>query len=251
VIAVIAVLASPWLRPGRDSLTAIPFHGEGRLLDFGCGAGWYAHRMRQRGWKVSGIDFSRYAASQVQQRLGIPVLVGSLPHPEVKPESFDVITMGSVLEHVHHPRQVIDAAARALRPQGLLVVVVPNLDSWGFRYFGRDWFPLDLPRHLLHFTPITLRRLVEAHGLEVQELRMLGRTSWMRSSLALARRRRGASFGRRLLAACQRLRIVPSLLTRWSVWNRQADCILLIARKPSGDEGITVSYSPPFSRCLA
>jgi SAM-dependent methyltransferase len=220
--------------PSRDSMTAIPFHGEGRLLDFGCGSGWYAHRMRRRGWRVTGMDFNPYAASQVEQQFGIPVLVGSLPHAEVAPESFDVITMGSVLEHVHYPRQVIEAATEALRPEGLLVVVVPNLDSWGFRYFGRHWFPLELPRHLLHFTPASLRRLVVNCGLEVLDLRMLGRTSWMRRSLVRATDRPEKTVGRWLLEWFARRRIIQSLLTRWSVWSKQADCILLIAqRKPA------------------
>jgi SAM-dependent methyltransferase len=215
-------------------MTAIPFHGEGRLLDFGCGSGWYAHRMRQRGWRVTGMDFNPYAASQVEQQFGIPVLVGSLPHAQVAPESFDVITMGSVLEHVYYPRQVIEAATEALRPGGLLVVVVPNLDSWGFRHFGRDWFPLELPRHLLHFTPASLRRLVVTCGLDVLDLRMLGRTSWMRRSLARAADRREKTVSRWLLEWFAGRRIIQSLLTRWSVWSKQADCILLIGqRKPA------------------
>jgi SAM-dependent methyltransferase len=240
----IALLANRFLRPNRDSLTAIPFHGEGRLLDFGCGSGWYAERMRRRGWAVSGLDFNPYAALQVKRRFGIPVFVGSLPHPDVKPESFDVITMGSVLEHVHHPQQVVAAAARVLRPEGLLVILVPNLDSWGFRHFGSDWYALDLPRHLLHFTPATLRRLVEICDLEVIELRMLGRTSWMRRSLARAAGRQ-VSLTHRLLTACRRLPIIPSLLTRWTVWRKQADCILLIARRPK-DQALT-AFSPSLS----
>jgi SAM-dependent methyltransferase len=229
----LAVVLGPWLRPGPDSLTGLRYHGDGRLLDFGCGSGWYAYRMAQRGWKVTGMDFSAHAAQQVTQRFGIPVLVGSLPHPEVADESFDVIVMGCVLEHVHHPHEVIAGAARALRPGGWLVVVVPNLDSWGFRFFGPDWWPLELPRHLLHFTPATLRRLVETHGLQVCEEGMLLRGGWMRRSLAICRRRPYRPAGRRLLAHLGRTRLVSSLLSHWTVWTGQADCIMVVARRPS------------------
>jgi SAM-dependent methyltransferase len=189
--------------------------------------------MQQRGWKVTGMDFTEHAARRVTERYGIPVLVGSLPHPQVAEESFDVITMGCVLEHVHHPHAAIQGAARALRPGGWLVVVVPNLDSWGFRFFGPDWWPLELPRHLLHFTPATLRRLVEAHGLQVCEQHMLLRCGWMRRSMATTRRRCGRPLVRRLLARLGKARPVNGLVTRWSVWAQQSDCILLLARRPT------------------
>jgi 2-polyprenyl-3-methyl-5-hydroxy-6-metoxy-1,4-benzoquinol methylase len=227
-----AFLVLPLVGGERDSLTALPYRGEGRLLDYGCGAGWYLERMRRRGWNVTGMDFSPHAARRTAERFGIPVLVGTLPHPEVHDESFDVITMGCVLEHVHDPHAVIAAAARALRPDGWLVLVVPNLASWGFRLFGPDWWPLELPRHLLHFTPGTLGRLVRVHGLEIVRQRMLARPGWMRRSMAISRRRGRGPLLRRLLAQAGRLRFIPSLLTRWSVHSQRADCLMLIARRP-------------------
>src|SRR5262245_27840110 len=234
----LAWLAQPLLARSRNSLTALPFTGEGRMLDFGCGGGWYARQMCERGWHVTGMDFSAHAAREVTRRYGIPVHVGTLPHPAVAPESFDLITMGCVLEHVHDPHQVIAGAAQALRPGGNLVIVVPNIASWGFRHFGRDWWPLELPRHLLHFTPATLRRLVEAHGLQVVEERMLERGSWMRRSFAFARRRPSPS----LLTWLSSLRVVPSLLTRWTIWRKQADAILITARRPRPEK----AFAGPF-----
>jgi SAM-dependent methyltransferase len=201
--------------------------------------------MRELGWNVTGMDFNPFAASQVARNFGIPVLVGSLPHPEVGEQSFDVITLGAVLEHVHRPHQIIEAATRALRPGGLLVVSVPNLESWGFYYFWQDWWPLELPRHLLHFNPATLRRLVEMHGLEVVELRMLPHTNWMRRSLERARYWHWGSLARRLLLRFGKLRIVQSLLTHWTVWRNQGDCLLLIARRPIA---APASTSTPFSK---
>jgi SAM-dependent methyltransferase len=217
---------------GRQSLTTLPFQGRGDMLDFGCGSGWYAQRMREQGWCVTGMDFSPHAARQAAERYHLRVLVGSLPHPAVGPESFDLITMGCVLEHVHWPHQVIAAAARALRPGGALVIAVPNLASLGFRYFGPDWWPLELPRHLLHFSPATLRRLVTMHGLEIDEERTVARKSWMRRSFAIARCRPGGGKFRRLLTNMGRVRLVPSLLTHWTVWSNRADCLLLRARRP-------------------
>ena len=230
---VLATLAAPWCDPGVDSLVGLPFTGEGKLLDFGSGSGWYGHRMSQLGWNVTCMDFTAHAAKKVTERFGLPALVGSLPHPDVRPETFDVITMGCVLEHVHDPHEVIGAAAKALRPGGLLVIAVPNLASWGFRYFGKSWWPLELPRHLLHFTPRTLRLLLEAQGLKIHQERMLDRGGWMRRSLARALSGSESNLQRRMLVRLGRFRVVSSLMTRWTVRNRAADGILAIARKPA------------------
>jgi 2-polyprenyl-3-methyl-5-hydroxy-6-metoxy-1,4-benzoquinol methylase len=231
----LAWLATPWFGPDHNSQTTLPFVGQGRLLDYGCGAGHFLARMRQRGWTVHGMDFSVRAAEQAARWHNLQVVVGTLPHPAIRPASYDLITIGAVLEHVHCPHQVIAAAGEALRPGGLLVVAVPNLDSWGFRHFGEDWWGLELPRHLLHFTPDTLRRLLEEHGLQVQELRMQARASWMRRSFDRAGRAE-RPLPRRLLSKLGKLRLVPSLLTRYSAWTRQTDSMVAIASRPPAAE---------------
>src|SRR5262249_11350364 len=77
----------------RDSMANIPFEGGGRLLDYGCGSGWYANRMRERGWQVTGMDMSPHAVAKAQRHFGLDVIHGTLPHPGVVAESFDIITM--------------------------------------------------------------------------------------------------------------------------------------------------------------
>ena len=229
---VLAALAAPWLRPGRDSLTAIPFRGEGRLLDFGCGSGWYAKRMSDRGWTVTTMDFNSDSLAQVARRYGLRTLAGTLPHPEVADESFDVIVMGASLEHVHCPQEVVGAAARALRPGGLLVAVVPNFEAVARGWFGVDWWPLELPRHLLHFTPATLGRLMSRCGLEVEELRPIPHGSWMRLSLGLRRRRLWGPAGRRWTVALSKMRIVAGVMTRLTAWLGRPDGLRVVARRP-------------------
>jgi len=227
----VAFLAAPWFGPDRHSQTALPFQGSGRMLDYGCGSGCYAARMQERGWTVTGMDFSPHAAEQARKRHGLEVLVGTLPHPAVRPESFDMVTLGAVLEHVHWPHQLISAAVEAVRPGGVLVVSVPNFDSWGYRKFRRDWWPLEIPLHLLHFTPATLCRLMGAHGLEVVELRRQARGSWMRKSFDRAARQ-GRSWLRRLVGKIGKLRPVASLVTTWSELVGKPDSLLVIARRP-------------------
>lgn len=225
----LARFASPLFAPDRASHTSIPFHGQGKLLDVGCGGGWFIHRMQQRGWDVTGIDFSAHAVEMTRKNYQLPAHIGTLPHPKIQPESFDVVNLGAVLEHVHDPLTTIQSAKDVLRPGGWLVVSVPNLDSWGFRQFGEDWHPLCLPHHLLHFTPTTLKRLIQAQGMEVRELRIVGRSSWMRRSIRNREQRLGTNFWRRL----QRTgRLIPSLMTSYSIQRGQGDCLFMIAERP-------------------
>jgi 2-polyprenyl-3-methyl-5-hydroxy-6-metoxy-1,4-benzoquinol methylase len=215
-----------------DSMTHLPWVGEGRLLDYGCGSGWYGARMRELGWRVTLMDFNADSVRRAADRYALPALAGSLPHPQVKAESWDVVTLGSVLEHVSAPHRLIEAAAQALVPGGLLVVSVPHIAGWSFRAFGANWAGLDLPRHLLHFTPATLRRLLEEHGLVVKECVMVPRTSWLRLTLCSARTRRDLGLLKRLLCRAVAWPLVCRLIGHWSAGARQADAFKLIAVKP-------------------
>jgi 2-polyprenyl-3-methyl-5-hydroxy-6-metoxy-1,4-benzoquinol methylase len=227
----LAPLGKAMLDLQGNSMTHLEWVGDGRLLDYGCGSGWFAARMRDRGWRVTVMDFNADSLALASKRYDLPAVPGSLPNPRVAAGSFDVITLGSVLEHVPNPHRLIEGAARALTADGLLVVSVPCISSWGFRTFGPNWFGLDLPRHLLHFTPLTLRKLLEQHGLQVRECRMVARGSWLRGTLRTA----GPELGplKRLLCRAAAWTPITRLLGRWSAETRQADTFKVVAVKPA------------------
>jgi SAM-dependent methyltransferase len=158
-----------------------------RLLDFGCGGGHFLAAMHRAGWDVVGLDVSEAAAHSVRNDLGLPALAGSLPHAGLEPESFDLVTMWHSLEHVHEPRRTLGEARKLLRPGGRLVVAVPNTDGWPARWFGADWYGLDVPRHLTHFGPATLRRMLEVCDFRVVALRHPRHADWLRTSARRAR----------------------------------------------------------------
>jgi SAM-dependent methyltransferase len=229
----LATLAAPFLLPGRRCLARLPYHGRGRVLDFGAGAGRLACQFQERGWDVTALDFSPATTRVLAQRYGLRTLTGSLPHPEVADGNFDVVVMAASLEHVHCPHEVVAAARRALTPGGLLVATVPNLDSAACRWLGPDWLGLDLPRHLLHFTRTTLTELMRRHGLEVVRLRTRAHSTWALRSLRNRRRRLGRA------GSCWPTRAalapVVGLLSRWAAWRGRGDDLHLVARRPPGD----------------
>jgi SAM-dependent methyltransferase len=189
--------------------------------------------MHRQGWKVTGIDASTRAVNRIRSTMAaaglspavLSVLHGTLPHPELEPEGFDVITMRQSLEHVHNPLEALGQAFRHLVPGGKLVVVVPNIDSLPFRWFGPAWYGLDLPRHLTHFSPTTLQVMLEQAGFQVGPVRMVRHSHWLRASAQLAIRHYAKPSWRRWLVS----KPLSRLATWYSFLTSQADCIMVTA----------------------
>ena len=146
----------------------------GDLLDIGSGDGRFVHHMANHGWEATGIDFS--AAAQVFARRngsGGRFLHGSLDDHDFASGSLDLVTLWQVLEHIGEPRPLLRRCHEMLRPGGLLVASVPNIDGLSSRLTGDRWWGLDVPRHLLHYAPRTLRRGLEQAGFRVMHINHL------------------------------------------------------------------------------
>ncbi len=149
----------------------LPWVGEGRLLDVGCGPGVNLATLQSYGWDVYGVEFSDTAAELARARVGDRIHIGTLETAPFADASFDVVMFSHSLEHLFSPSDALAHAWRLLKPGGCLVVAVPNAGGWERRLFGRWWFPWEIPRHLYHFDEATLRRLLEKAGFEVCRLR--------------------------------------------------------------------------------
>jgi ubiquinone/menaquinone biosynthesis C-methylase UbiE len=184
--------------------------------------------MHLQGWRVTGLDISPSVVERIQSDLGLDALSGTLPHPSLEPESFDVVSMWMSLEHMHQPREVLEETRRLLVPGGKVLVAVHNVESAAFRWFGSAWSCLDLPRHLVHFSPATLSRMLEMAGFRVERTQMLRKSDWMRAS---ARQICGAGGGSRCHRWLKR-RWPSRLAASYCVWTRRSDGMLVTAVKP-------------------
>ena len=143
------------------------FKRRGLVVDIGCGMGYFLHAARQAGYDVTGVDISDHAASYVREVLNIPMRIGHIDAVEVPERTVDVATMWHFLEHTDDPRRYIEKVARWLKPDGLLVIDVPNYEGTDAQKTWRDWVGWQLPYHFYHFTPATLALLLSQHGFEV------------------------------------------------------------------------------------
>jgi len=140
----------------------------GRLLDVGCAAGEFLAAMKTSGWQVEGLDISLAMCEHVKREYGITCYNEAVNDISVPVNSFDVVTFWASMEHVPDPRGALRACKGILREHGLVVILVPNANSLEEKYLSRwDENAIDVPRHLYHFSPAVMKRLLSAEGFEV------------------------------------------------------------------------------------
>jgi SAM-dependent methyltransferase len=141
----------------------------GRALEVGCAEGYYLLALRERGWQVAGVEISPEMARVARDEYGLDVRTGAAETTlaDYADASFDLVAMWHVLEHVTDPAGVLKQIRRILKPNGRLVLEVPNFRGLSRSMFRTYWAALELPRHLYHFTPTTLRALLTSAGLHM------------------------------------------------------------------------------------
>ena len=145
----------------------------GTVLDIGCGRGLLLNKLKERGWDPHGTELSEEAAAYARDHLHLPVVTTTLEDAHFEGNSYDLVILWHVLEHVPDPRGTLNEVGRILRPGGTLLVAVPNFGSLEARTCRPGWFHLDVPRHLTHFTFRSLRDALSEAGLQVSSASFL------------------------------------------------------------------------------
>ena len=145
---------------------------KGKILDIGCGTGYFAATMKKSGWDVTGIEPNLKAREFAMEHFGIEVKnprdLQALPA-----RSFDCITMWHVLEHFQDPFGYAAEILRLLKPGGVCLAALPNCGSFDAKHYGKYWAAYDVPRHLWHFTPESCTVFADKTSLKMTKIRTL------------------------------------------------------------------------------
>ena len=142
---------------------------KGTLLDIGAGTGDFLNQAKKSGWEVTGIEPSAAARKRAFEK-GINLFE---EEAEVGERKFDVITMWHVLEHVPDVEKQIEWIKNHLSTDGVLIVAVPNFNSYDAKYYKNFWAAWDVPRHLHHFSSKSIKTLFEKNGFNLMQQKPL------------------------------------------------------------------------------
>ncbi|MDI6738429.1 MAG: class I SAM-dependent methyltransferase [Nanoarchaeota archaeon] len=143
----------------------------GSILDIGCGRGLFLHIMKKDGWGTAGVEVNKETAFYASEMYGLNVAVGEPSNWNFPNESFDVITINHVLEHVHKPAEYIKKCKELLKKEGLLFIAVPNISSLQAVVGKELWFHLDVPYHINHFSTAGLLDLLKNNSFKILDIR--------------------------------------------------------------------------------
>lgn len=142
-----------------------------RLLDYGTGTGYFTDFMVRKGFRAEGIEIDEGARNYGVERFGITVNPPEFLFEGYRSGAFDAITLWHVLEHLYDPQLYLRKFYDILDDRGVLIIAVPNHSSKDAEEYGAHWAAYDVPRHLWHFSPDTMNRILEQTGFRIVEQR--------------------------------------------------------------------------------
>ena len=137
---------------------------EKSILDIGCGTGDFLQSCKKSNWKIDGIEpnekANKISESKLKQEINFDI-------SELSLQQYDCITLWHVLEHVPNLKEYILELKKRLKPNGTLIIAVPNHKSYDAKYYGKFWAAFDAPRHLWHFSKKSIQLLFAENNLKV------------------------------------------------------------------------------------
>lgn len=140
---------------------------KGTILDIGAGTGMFLSYFKERGWETDGVELSKEAVLFAKKVFDLKLKTGDFLKFSFKKNMYDVVTLNNVLEHLHQPKETLQAIRPLLKDNGLLVITVPNIECIGIKLFGKKSHLLQPPRHLYQFSERTLTNMLNRAGYTV------------------------------------------------------------------------------------
>ena len=171
------------LKKKRKLVEKITGSKKGQILDIGSGTGAFVNEMKQNGWQVTGLEPDGGARTVAKKLYNIE-LDDINKFYQLPANSYDAITLWHVLEHVHELTEYVQQLKKLLKENGKLFVAVPNYTSKDAAIYKEYWAAYDVPRHLYHFSPRSMKVLIEKHGLKLLQQKPMWYDSFYISMLS-------------------------------------------------------------------
>lgn len=235
-----------WLIDERSQIIPKPFcvsaatdadSAQPQALELGCAAGEYLSRLQDAGWNVQGVEPGD-GPVQIARSAGLSVHHGTLDDAPPAKESLDFVASWMVIEHVPQPRTTLTQMFQRLKPGGMLAISVPNAGCWEPLVFGSNWDAWELPRHLHHFTPRSIRQLLTECGFS--DIRMTHQRTLLNvfgsMGIAMTRRRPNSRLGQWFLryphSPTLAVQLAAAPMAQLLAFFRQSGRLTITARRP-------------------
>ena len=153
-----------------------------KLLDVGSGSGQFLYEMKKLGLDVYGLEPGNFNETESKKE-SLRIEKSTLEKTKYKKESFDLITLNHVLEHLENPLSTLSKIKTFLKKEGVFIVGVPNSRSLAHFLFRKNWYQLDIPRHLINYSDENLIYTLKKAGFKVKRVRYNSRPSQFSVSL--------------------------------------------------------------------
>jgi SAM-dependent methyltransferase len=212
------------------------------MLDIGCGAGAFLAKMREKGWKVYGVEFDPRAAERGRQE-GLDIFAGTIEAAGYPDATFDYVRSNHSFEHINNPREVLREIRRVIKLNGLLFIGVPNVSGLMARWFGTYWWYLGAPVHTFGYSPATLRRLLAEEGFIVEQVNYNSSFWGIFGSLQIyANRKDGKNSEDGWIVHNPALMLLGHWFARITDLLSRGDCMEIIARPVSREAPSSGTY---------
>lgn len=158
----------------KFNIRYIPDIPKGLALEIGCSNGDYMVELIKTGWEVDGVEYDINTANNARKN-GLNVICGQFENIELE-KKYDLVVGWFVFEHLHDPNYSLSSIHNNLKKGGVVVFSIPNVNSLGLSFFGKYWYALQLPTHLFHYSPKTVKSILEKndfHNVKIVHQRII------------------------------------------------------------------------------
>lgn len=142
-------------------------NGKNKILDIGCGRGEFLYYLKEKGWECYGVEKQKSGVLYGRENFKLNIFEGDLLNINFSAQNFDIITLWHVIEHLYYPNETLKEINRILKPKGILIMSLPNIDSFQTKISKDKSYHLDVPRHLFFFSPQTIKMMLEKTGFKI------------------------------------------------------------------------------------